>query len=92
MFMHPKFSLRACSQNVSVCLRVQTNHLDIETIDSLAEGINAWDGGLCLVSHDFRLIGQVAKEIWEVRDGGVHIWPDDITSYKKHLAKKMAAM
>lgn len=36
-----------------------TNHLDIETIDSLAEAINNWDGGLVLVSHDFRLIGQV---------------------------------
>jgi ATPase subunit of ABC transporter with duplicated ATPase domains len=36
-----------------------TNHLDIETIDSLAAAINNWDGGLVLVSHDFRLIGQV---------------------------------
>lgn len=68
-----------------------TNHLDIETIDSLADALNAWDGGMVLVSHDFRLIGQVAKEIWEVRDGGVHIWQSDIISYKKHLAKKFAA-
>ena len=36
-----------------------TNHLDIETIDSLARAINNWDGGLVLVSHDFRLISQV---------------------------------
>ena len=35
-----------------------TNHLDIETIDSLAEGINKWDGGLVLVSHDFRCVLQ----------------------------------
>jgi ATP-binding cassette subfamily F protein 2 len=32
---------------------------DIETIDSLARAINNWDGGLVLVSHDFRLISQV---------------------------------
>jgi len=45
-----------------------TNHLDIETIDSLADAINSWDGGMVLVSHDFRLIGQVAKEIWECKN------------------------
>lgn len=36
-----------------------TNHLDMETIDSLAEAILDFEGGLLLVSHDFRLINQV---------------------------------
>ncbi|KAG2444584.1 hypothetical protein HXX76_001329 [Chlamydomonas incerta] len=62
-----------------------TNHLDIETIDSLARAINEWDGGLVLVSHDFRLIGQVANEIWEVGHGAVTKWQGDIQSYKAHL-------
>ena len=44
-----------------------------------------WDGGLVLVSHDFRLIGQVAKEIWEVGGGAVRKWQSDIVSYKAHL-------
>ncbi|KAI9025502.1 ATP-dependent transporter, partial [Hyaloraphidium curvatum] len=53
-----------------------TNHL--ETIDALAEAINEFDGGVVLVSHDFRLIDQVAKEIWIVEDGGCEEWQGDI--------------
>lgn len=68
-----------------------TNHLDMETIDSLAEAINEWDGGLVLVSHDFRLISQVANEIWTVSDGKVSKWDGDILSYKEHLRKQHEA-
>ena len=38
-----------------------TNHLDMETIDALGEAINEFEGGILLVSHDFRLINQVFK-------------------------------
>jgi len=41
-----------------------TNHLDMESIDALANAINEFEGGMVLVSHDMRLISQVAKEIW----------------------------
>ncbi|KAG0585906.1 hypothetical protein M758_2G047700 [Ceratodon purpureus] len=64
-----------------------TNHLDIETIDSLAEALNEWDGGLVLVSHDFRLINQVAKEIWVCEKKAITRWNGDIMEFKKHLKK-----
>jgi len=64
-----------------------TNHLDMQCIDALAEAINNYSGGLMLVSHDFRLIGQVAKEIWVCDNKAITPWKGDIQSYKLHLSK-----
>lgn len=66
-----------------------TNHLDIETIDSLAEAIRDFEGGLILVSHDFRLINQVAEEIWVCENKTVTKWSHDIAAYKNHLKKNV---
>jgi ATP-binding cassette subfamily F protein 2 len=66
-----------------------TNHLDMQCIDALAEAINKFEGGLVLVSHDFRLIGQVAKEIWLCDKRSVKKWDGDIQSYKKELKKQV---
>merc|ERR1712118_331933 len=65
-----------------------TNHLDMECIDALAQAINKFSGGLVLVSHDFRLIDQVAKEIWVCDQKKVEPWSGDIKSYKAHLSKQ----
>jgi len=66
-----------------------TNHLDLETIDALADAINDFEGGMVLVSHDFRLINQVAKEIWVCENRNVTPWKGDILSYKQALRAKM---
>jgi len=66
-----------------------TNHLDIETIDALADALNSWDGGLVLVSHDFRLINQVAKEIWVCERKNIWPWKGDIQSYKDELRRRV---
>lgn len=66
-----------------------TNHLDMETIDALAEAINDFDGGMVLVSHDFRLISQVAEEIWVCEKGTCTKWQGGILEYKEHLKSKI---
>lgn len=65
-----------------------TNHLDMECIDSLADAINGFSGGLVLVSHDFRLIRQVAKEIWVCDNKTITSWKTGIKGYKDELRKK----
>jgi len=64
-----------------------TNHLDMQCIDALARAINNFSGGLVLVSHDFRLIGQVAKQIWVCDKKTIAPWKGDIQSYKVALKK-----
>merc|ERR1712186_285479 len=66
-----------------------TNHLDMETIDALAEAINNFEGGLVLVSHDFRLINQVADQIWICEKQTVTKWERDIIAYKDHLKRRV---
>lgn len=68
-----------------------TNHLDMGCIDSLANAINNFNGGLVLVSHDFRLIDQVAKEIWVCENKTVKIFKGDIRDYKQTLLDKVRA-
>jgi len=66
-----------------------TNHLDMETIDALADAIKNYEGGVVLVSHDFRLIDQVAQEIWICENQTVTKWQGDIIAYKNHLKAKV---
>ncbi|XP_022943851.1 ABC transporter F family member 1 [Cucurbita moschata] len=82
------FAWLAWRQPHLLLLDEPTNHLDIETIDSLAEALNEWDGGLVLVSHDFRLINQVAQEIWVCENQAVIKWEGDIMDFKEHLKVK----
>lgn len=80
---------------ISICkphillLDEPTNALDCGGIDALAEAINSFEGGVVLVSHDFRLLSQVAREIWVV-ERGVNVWKEgDISTYKESLKKGM---
>jgi ATP-binding cassette subfamily F protein 2 len=79
------FSWLAAQSPHILLLDEPTNHLDIETIDALAEAINEFNGGVVLVSHDFRLISQVADEIWLCENQKVRKWPHDILAYKNQL-------
>ncbi|GAA5845510.1 hypothetical protein JCM3766R1_001547 [Sporobolomyces carnicolor] len=67
-----------------------TNHLDMGSIDALAKAIKSFSGGVVIVSHDFRLISQVAEQLWEVKDKKItDLSKSDITitQYKAILAK-----
>eukprot|EP00656_Telonema_subtile_P045677 TRINITY_DN51941_c0_g1_i1.p1 TRINITY_DN51941_c0_g1~~TRINITY_DN51941_c0_g1_i1.p1 ORF type:complete len:628 (+),score=184.31 TRINITY_DN51941_c0_g1_i1:56-1939(+) len=83
------FAMIAMKQNGILLLDEPTNHLDVDAVDGLAAAIKGFEGGVVLVSHDFRLIDQVANEIWICEEKGVKKFDGTIHDYKKLLAKKM---
>jgi len=69
-----------------------TNHLDMDMINSLAGAINNFKCGLVLVSHDFRLISQVAKEIWVCDNKAVKKYNGSILDYKKEMMERAKSL
>ncbi|KAI5200770.1 hypothetical protein E4T39_05592 [Aureobasidium subglaciale] len=85
------FALLAIESPNMILLDEPTNGLDIPTIDSLADAINAFSGGVVVVSHDFRLLDKIAKDIMVCEHKTVRRWEGSIGEYKNHLRKKMLA-
>ncbi|KAF2175275.1 hypothetical protein K469DRAFT_702379 [Zopfia rhizophila CBS 207.26] len=85
------FALLAIEGPNMLLLDEPTNGLDIPTIDSLADAINAFSGGVVVVSHDFRLLDKIAKDIMVCENKTIRRWDGSIGDYKKHLRKKMAS-
>lgn len=67
-----------------------TNHLDVETVEALGKALNAFMGGVVIVSHDERLIELVCKELWVVRDRTVFHLEGGLEEYKKHIYRQLA--
>lgn len=68
--------------------------MDMESIDALARAIKDFEGGVVIVSHDFRLISQVAEELWEVADHKIrNLTKEDISivDYKQNLVRQSMA-
>ncbi|CCF60334.1 hypothetical protein KAFR_0J02700 [Kazachstania africana CBS 2517] len=83
------FALLALEQPNVLLLDEPTNGLDIPTIDSLAEAINEFNGGVVVVSHDFRLLDKIAKDIFVVENKTATRWEGSILEYKTKLAKNV---
>jgi len=67
-----------------------TNHLDMQSIDALAEALEAFEGGVVLVSHDARLISTVCEDetksqIWVVDHGQVEFYQGDFEAFRREL-------
>lgn len=67
---------------------------DMQSIEALGSAIKKFEGGVVVVSHDFRLLSLIAEELWEVKDRKIINLTKqgiDITQYKKKLADNSKA-
>lgn len=63
-----------------------TNHMDMETIESLQIGLEKYPGTLIFVSHDREFVGGLANRMLELRPGGGFV--DFRGSYDEYLQRQ----
>jgi len=54
-----------------VALDEPTNYIDMETLDSLVQGLARFKGGIIVISHASEFVNQVCNEIWRVEGGQI---------------------
>lgn len=65
------------------------NHLDVETVDSLAEALLAYKGTVIFTSHDRHFMKRMATSIIEVRDGRVVNYHGNYDAYVYAVNKEI---
>ena len=55
-----------------IILDEPTNHLDIETIQALIKGINEYNGGILMITHDIRLITDTNSILYQITEDGIY--------------------
>ncbi len=65
------------------------NHLDVETVESLAEAILAYRGTVIFTSHDRHFMSRLATNIIEVRDGTAKNYGGDYEAYLYYINKEI---
>lgn len=78
------FAIIAYEKPHLVMLDEPTNPLDMESIDALARCVNAFKGGVIMISHDMRLISQCAEQIYICDNKEIKRYEGDIMKFKMH--------
>jgi ATP-binding cassette subfamily F protein 3 len=79
------------SQHNILILDEPGNHLDVETVDSLVDALQAYKGTVIFTSHDRHFLKRLATSIIEVRDGRVVNYGGDYEAYLWSVNKEIEA-
>ncbi|TWT92974.1 ABC-F family ATP-binding cassette domain-containing protein [Neorhodopirellula pilleata] len=65
------------------------NHLDVETVEALAEALRLYKGTVIFTSHDRHFMARVATNVIEVRDGRVRNYFGSYDTYCEAVEKEV---
>jgi len=65
------------------------NHLDVETVEALAEALIAYQGTVLFTSHDRHFVGRIATNVIEVRDGRARNYGGTYEAYLYSVNKEI---
>jgi len=65
-----------------------TNHLDTDAADKLTESLEGYDGTLLFVSHNLDFARRLSNKVWDVKSGGVEVYPGSLGEYLDHLERQ----
>jgi ATP-binding cassette subfamily F protein 3 len=65
------------------------NHLDVDTVEALAEALEDYRGTVVFTSHDRHFMKRVATSVIEVRGGGVLDYRGDYDAYLYYVNKEI---
>ncbi|KAL1319574.1 hypothetical protein HN51_071828 [Arachis hypogaea] len=68
-----------------ILLDEPSNHLDLDAVEALIQGLVMFQGGILMVSHDEHLISGSVEELWVVSEGRVTPFQGNFQDYKKIL-------
>lgn len=68
-----------------ILLDEPSNHLDLDAVEALIQGLVIFQGGVLMVSHDEHLISGSVDQLWAVSDGRVTPFSGTFQDYKKKL-------
>ena len=68
-----------------------TNHLDIETVEGLINGLNKYEGGIILITHEPELINKLDTEIWIMNpeNKNIEMYNKTFTNYSEMILAKL---
>jgi ATP-binding cassette subfamily F protein 3 len=65
------------------------NHLDVETVESLADALTAYQGTVIFTSHDRHFLSRIATNIIEVRDGTARAYEGGYEGYLYYINREI---